>query len=275
VGIAWEERAGRRSGRAALWWGRLSPAPTGTLLAAPTIYDRLFGRDVRSIPLESLLKRLSIPLTAERVRALEAGAHLASDDLPDDPTIPFRWTRLSFLPEAAPADAAQYNGPPQLPKQQRTTETRIKRRLGWRPSPVVGILWCASDPGGYVLRGLRIVVPALLLIAPACAHSGGGEEVQPTGSPAYVEVVNRHALPMELYALGSGITQRLGTVYPGMTAHFTVPPNLIGNGSVRFEARPSGGGQPFRSGDLLLAPGATLDFVIAPQLFNSTVTRRP
>jgi hypothetical protein len=80
---------------------------------------------------------------------------------------------------------------------------------------------------------------------------------------------------MEVYVLGSGITHRLGTVYPGMGGHFVVPQNLIGNSSVRFEARPSGDGQPFRSGDLLLAPGTVVDFVIAARLFNSTVTHRP
>jgi hypothetical protein len=121
---------------------------------------------------------------------------------------------------------------------------------------------------------LGFLLPALLLTASACAHSAGGE-VQPTDIPVYVEVTNQHALPMEVYALGSGITHRMGTVHPGMGGHFVVPPNLIGNGSVLFEARPSGGGQPFRSGDLLLSPGAVVDFAIAPQLFNSTVTRRP
>jgi hypothetical protein len=125
-----------------------------------------------------------------------------------------------------------------------------------------------------VLRGLRILAPALLLTASACAHSGG-EELQPTGSPVSVEVTNRHALPMEIYAIGSGITQRLGTVHPGMGGHFVVPQNLVGNGSVRFEARPSGNGQPFRSGEILLAPGSVVDFVIGAQMFNSTVTRRP
>lgn len=126
-----------------------------------------------------------------------------------------------------------------------------------------------------MLRGLWVVAPALLLATSACSHSAGGEEVQPTGSPAYVEVVNQHALPMEVTVLGSGSTHRMGTVLPGMSSHLVVPPNLFGNGSVRFEARPSGGGQPFRSGELLLAPGATVDFVIAARLFNSTVTRRP
>ena len=129
-----------------------------------------------------------------------------------------------------------------------------------------------------MLRGLRFLVPALLVTAAACAHSGGGEakpEIRETGIPAYVEVQNQHALPMEVYAFASGITQRLGTVYPGMSGRFTIPQNLIGNGSVRFEARPSGGGQPFRSGEILLEPGAVVDLEIAAQLFNSTVTRRP
>jgi len=125
-----------------------------------------------------------------------------------------------------------------------------------------------------MLRGLRVVVPALLLTTSACAHSGGGNGPQPTEGQVYVEVANQHALPMEVYALGSGITHRMGTVHPGMTSHFGMPQNLIGSGSVRFEARPSGGGQPFRSGDLLLAPGAIVEFTIAAQLFSSTVPRR-
>ena len=129
-----------------------------------------------------------------------------------------------------------------------------------------------------MLRGLRLLVPALILSAAACSHSGGGEakpEIRETGITAYVEAQNQHALPMEVYAFASGITQRLGTVHPGMSGRFTIPQNLIGNGSVRFEARPSGGGQPFRSGEILLEPGSVVDFEIAAQVFNSTVTRRP
>jgi hypothetical protein len=129
-----------------------------------------------------------------------------------------------------------------------------------------------------MLRGLKLLVPALLLSTSACAHSGGGDtspEIRENGIPAYVEVQNQHALPMEVYAFASGITQRLGTVHPGMSGRFTLPQNLIGNGSVQFEARPSGGGKPFRSGEILLEPGSVVDLEIAAQLFNSTVTRRP
>jgi hypothetical protein len=125
-----------------------------------------------------------------------------------------------------------------------------------------------------VLRGLRVVVPALLLTASACAHSGGGETAPGASGNVEVAVTNQNALPMEVSASGSGINHRMGTVYPGMDGHFMLPQNLVGNGSVQFEARPSGGGQPFRSGEILLAPGILIQFQIAAQLFNSTVTRR-
>lgn len=124
-----------------------------------------------------------------------------------------------------------------------------------------------------MLRGLRLVVPTLLLTASACAHSRDGQTAPAPGS-VEVTVTNRNALPMEIYASGSGISHRIGTVHPGMNGHFVIPQTLVGNGSVQFEARPSGGGQPFRSGEILLAPGSLVEFQIAPQLFNSTVNRR-
>lgn len=122
---------------------------------------------------------------------------------------------------------------------------------------------------------MKPLVPALLLTVAACARSGGGDEVRPTEERVAVEVTNRHALPMEIYAVGSGINQRLGTVHPGLSSRFVLPQNLIGSSSVELEARPGGNLRPFRSGGILLAPGSVLDFVIAAQLFNSTVTRRP
>ena len=118
-----------------------------------------------------------------------------------------------------------------------------------------------------------VLVPALLLTLSACSRSTAGA---PAPAPGTVEVsvTNNNALPMELYASGSGINHRMGTVHPGMGGHFMIPQNLVGNGSVTFEARPSGGGRPFRSGEVMLASGALVRFVIAPQLFNSTVTRQ-
>jgi hypothetical protein len=59
-----------------------------------------------------------------------------------------------------------------------------------------------------------------------------------------------------------------------MDGQFVIPQNLIGGGGVELQAR-TGGRQPFRSDKLLLAPGTIVEFVIAPQLFNSTATLRP
>jgi hypothetical protein len=78
------------------------PAPAGTFLAALTIYDRLSGRDVRVIAAESLLSRLTVPLTPERVRALEAAAHRASLELPNDPTTPAPMDTTIVSPGSGP-----------------------------------------------------------------------------------------------------------------------------------------------------------------------------
>jgi hypothetical protein len=117
---------------------------------------------------------------------------------------------------------------------------------------------------------------ALILASSACARSGGNDEpgqAQPSDGRVYVQVINRNALPMEVSALSGGINHRMGTVHPGMSTQFFLPQNLS-NSLVRFEARTSGGGQPFRSGDLQLVPRAIVQFTIASQLFSSTVDRR-
>jgi len=125
-----------------------------------------------------------------------------------------------------------------------------------------------------VLRSLWALVPCLLLWTTACAK-GGPDEPGPNDSPVRVEVRSHHALPVEIYAIGSGITQRLGTVDPGMDALFVIPANLTMSGSVELQASPTASSQRFRSGALLLAPGTIVVLNVAPQLFSSTATLRP
>jgi hypothetical protein len=126
-----------------------------------------------------------------------------------------------------------------------------------------------------VLPTFLTTAAALILVSTACARSGGTDEAKPARSDGrvYVQVINRNALPMEVSALSGGINHRMGTVHPGMSSQFFLPQNLS-NSSVHFEARTSGGGQPFRSGDLQLEPRAIVQFTIAAQLFSSTVDRR-
>jgi hypothetical protein len=70
------------------------PAPAGSLLAALTIYDRVFGRDVRAIPAAALAP---LSLGAGRLQLLTTAAHAAAVSLPPDPTqpIPADTTRIS------------------------------------------------------------------------------------------------------------------------------------------------------------------------------------
>lgn len=123
-------------------------------------------------------------------------------------------------------------------------------------------------------RAVWMLVAVLLLVVPACARGGAGE-AEPDDGPVRVEVSSNFALPVEIYAIGNGATQRLGTVHPGMRGLYTVPQNLISAGGVELQARPTASGKRFASDRLLLAPGTIVDFVITPQLFNSTVTLRP
>lgn len=122
----------------------------------------------------------------------------------------------------------------------------------------------------------RLFAPALLLVAAACHHGGQEEDQtpQPDLTPVRVEVTNNFALPVDIYASGQGISHRLGTVHPGMNSSFDLPQVLIGNGSAELEARPANDDRMFRSGPLLLSPGAFVKFVVSPQVFSSTVQVR-
>jgi hypothetical protein len=124
-------------------------------------------------------------------------------------------------------------------------------------------------------RTALAIAIALIVTSSGCASSSGNDEPEPKTSDGrvYVQVINGNALPMEVSALSGGINHRMGTVHPGMSTQFFLPQNLS-NSLVRFEARTSGGGQPFRSGDIQLIPGAIVEFRLAAQLFSSTVERR-
>ena len=124
-------------------------------------------------------------------------------------------------------------------------------------------------------HGSRILMLALLVTAPACAPSRGGGAVSPADVPVRVQVTNKFALPVEVYAVGAGIRYRLGIVHPGMVATLTVPPAMVGGGQVEFHAGPNSGGGMYRSGGLLLSAGSIVDLVVEAQLFASTAVIRP
>lgn len=88
IGIAWKDALSADPTAPLYGSDGYHPAPAGTLLAALTLYDRLFGRDVRDIPVESLAALPAVPLTPAQVRVLVAAAHSASESWPADSPTP-------------------------------------------------------------------------------------------------------------------------------------------------------------------------------------------
>lgn len=128
-------------------------------------------------------------------------------------------------------------------------------------------------------RGTHVLVAGLLATGLACGHHRPPSE-EPVNSRSaaiavHLNVVNNNPLAMVVYAVGSSINYRMGSVDPGMSSHFVFPQGMIGNGPLELQARPSGGGDLIRTGQLVLSPGQIVEWRIGTQQVNSTVTVRP
>jgi hypothetical protein len=97
AGIAWKEALEEDGGLPLYGGDGYHPAPAGTLLAALTIYDRLTGHDVRTIPTSALADAAAPALPPGQLAALLDAAHGASTGIADDPTVatPADTTKLS------------------------------------------------------------------------------------------------------------------------------------------------------------------------------------
>ena len=126
-----------------------------------------------------------------------------------------------------------------------------------------------------MIRGLRVLVTGLLLTLAACGHKKSGEVEPFPEPPVRLEVTNKYALPIDVYAVAAGVNRRLGTVHPGMASHFIIPQAAMSGGVTELEAHPADGSRVFRSGKLLLAPGDVVDLIVEARLFNSRATIRP
>lgn len=116
---------------------------------------------------------------------------------------------------------------------------------------------------------------AALLTVAACRRHPPGEVVPIDRSPARVEAVNLYAVPVEVLAAGNGTVARLGRVDPGMRSGFAIPQGIIGQGSVEIRVHPTVSGPVWRSGPLLLYPGAIVDLTVTAHFSNSLAVIRP
>lgn len=127
-------------------------------------------------------------------------------------------------------------------------------------------------------RGSAILMGAWLLVSSACAQGIGSTTdltgANDKGGAVSLNVTNLSGGPMEIYASGGGTSYRVGTVLPGLSGKFEVRPVMTVGGAVEFSAR-SAHGPFFRSGPMLLSPGAVVDFRIEESGVLSTATVRP
>lgn len=120
---------------------------------------------------------------------------------------------------------------------------------------------------------LLLVTLTLGLGSLACSRSRP-DVVRPVDAPVWLNVLNNNALPVVVSLASAGSSHRLGTVHPGMSTRFTIPPNFVEGQSVEFLVKNDAGGF-FRSGAFLLVPGEIIDMTVAAQMFSSTAVLRP
>jgi hypothetical protein len=88
IGIAWRDALAADASLPLYGGDGYHPAPAGSLLAALTVYDRLVGRDVRSLSPDALRMIGGTTLTTAGIQVLAAAAHAASASWPADPAEP-------------------------------------------------------------------------------------------------------------------------------------------------------------------------------------------
>ena len=92
----------------------------------------------------------------------------------------------------------------------------------------------------------------------------------------WVIITNNYALPMEIYATGTGTTYRLGVVDPGIKREFRLRRDLLAtNHVVTFTAQASGVGPRYVADPVYISAGDVVDFIIATNVIGSRVDVRP
>ena len=122
------------------------------------------------------------------------------------------------------------------------------------------------------------IIGALMVTIFACTHGHGADSQNPQTEPlpVGVNVTNNSQSAMEIYAVGSGTSYRIGVVAPGLARRFELRLGMIASGGhVHFLAQASGQGPRVQSEELVLAPGDVVDFEIATNLVGSRATVRP
>lgn len=117
----------------------------------------------------------------------------------------------------------------------------------------------------------RLLLAALLLLAPGCFHRRAGPE-QP---PITVKVANRGLLDVNVFEVGRGVRDRLGMVIAQGTGIFPLKPwQLSGGGDIQLRAEPIGARRGFTSEIIHPYPGDTVQWTLDTDLTRSWIVLR-
>lgn len=120
-----------------------------------------------------------------------------------------------------------------------------------------------------------MVLAAGASMATACAHPNqlaDGDEATPS-APIGVQVQNQNFNDMNVFAVSGGMARRLGMVIGASTGTFSLDPSYATR-PLYIVAAPIGGYGRASTGQLNVAAGDTVEFMIGPRLANSGVLIR-
>src|SRR6476620_5909482 len=124
------------------------------------------------------------------------------------------------------------------------------------------------------MRTLRSLALALTLAGPAvftaCRSSNAYDVANSQTGDVVLVVENQNFYDVDIYALSSGLSTRIGTVSgANSTARFALNPTITNAADFRLIATPIGGNGRAASGPLLVGPGRMVKFTITPSLSQS------
>ncbi len=118
---------------------------------------------------------------------------------------------------------------------------------------------------------LRPAVLFLALVSSACANHNANEQPAPRMPPIPVHVRNENFLDMNVAAVVTGVSHRLGTVSGNGSANFQIAWNLVQSESFTLMATPIGGAGRFVSPAVNIGQDQEIEMRIGSDVRQSTV----
>ncbi|MDB4888192.1 MAG: hypothetical protein JWL61_47 [Gemmatimonadetes bacterium] len=122
-----------------------------------------------------------------------------------------------------------------------------------------------------VLRSLTLMATLATTAGLSACRSGNAYDIaNRQANDVMLIVENQNFADVDIYALSSGLSTRIGTVSGGnSTARFALSPTVTNSTDFRLIATPIGGNGRASSGTLVASPGRTIRFTIMPNLATS------